>query len=293
MPNIDVVGIGCHIGSQLRSRSFRGATERLLLLVDRLDEPASGCGISMSAAALASATRTNRRRRPRRSRSPRSAGGRTPSSSTRRSIVGNAGVLLTRWVLKARVPRGRRRDERPDPAGPVRGLARGAAVRESASLRAFTTLSGRCARAPTSSPRATGGPRGRPARVMSCGAYAMAMSSNYNTRPRAAGLVRGARAIGAPPRIGRRVVCPGAHSGLTIARSMTTATPPFRPCSDLRRPDRRRASRRISMPAERAARKELAKSAAKGRVRRCSSRRRRCSRARWRSMRKSSARSRT
>jgi hypothetical protein len=57
-------------------------------------------------------------------------------------------------------------------------------------------------------------------------AYGMAMSSNYNTRPRAAEvLVSGARAHLVRRReIGRGAVCPRPHSGLTIARFMTTAT---------------------------------------------------------------------
>ena len=64
---------------------------------------------------------------------------------------------------------------------------------------------------------------------MSAGAYGMAMSSNYNSRPRAAEvLVDGVSGPpGARPRNRRAAVCPRAHSGLTIVGFMTTTSRRF------------------------------------------------------------------
>ena len=110
-------------------------------------------------------------------------------------------------------PRGRRRDERPDPPCAVRRLARGAARAQQAEIggdRSFTTSSARCARARISSPGTAPSRRGRATCSRSCrpAPTRMAMSSNYNTRPRAAEVMvrRRRRAPGAAARARRGTV---------------------------------------------------------------------------------------
>ena len=109
--------------------------------------------------------------------------------------MGNAGVLLTR--VEYVKPGAARNFLVVDAAmnDLIRPALYGAwhdvePVRERNPRRAtlFTTLSARCARAPTFSPRsAASRPReGDLLAMMSAGAYGMSMSSNYNSRPRAA-----------------------------------------------------------------------------------------------------------
>ena len=111
-----------------------------------------------------------------------------------RLIAGNAGVLLSRVIYRKhgrgpRLPDRRRRHERPDPPGDVRGLARHRAGRRAAGRRrprARSTSSARSARPATPS-RSPGRCR-RSAEddlvaFRSAGAYGAVMASEYNSRP--------------------------------------------------------------------------------------------------------------
>lgn len=64
LPNLDVIGIDCHIGSQLTdSTPLIDALDQLLALVDQLSEDGIlACAMSTSAADWASATPTKHRR---------------------------------------------------------------------------------------------------------------------------------------------------------------------------------------------------------------------------------------
>jgi diaminopimelate decarboxylase len=208
MRNIEVVGIGCHIGSlQAEPAPFVAAAERLVALVDRLEaagvtlkhvDVGGGIGIRYKdeaqqpiAAFVAGALAALGKRE------------KTLVLDPGRAIVGNAGVLLARVEY---VKPGATRNFvvvdaamndliRPPLYGawhdvkPVREPESGAPgsvydvvgpVCESADFlakdRKLTAREGDCLA------------------IMSAGAYGMVMSSNYNSRPRAAEvLVDGAR----------------------------------------------------------------------------------------------------
>jgi diaminopimelate decarboxylase len=200
LPAVEVIGIGCHIGSLLQdSAPFVAAAERLVALVDRLAEAGTslrhidlGGGIGIRyrdekpqpPAAFVAGALAALGRRPH-----------TVVLDPGRSIVGNAGVLLTRveyvkpgpaksfLVVDAamndlirpalygawhEVLPVRKLDDRPasdvyDVVGPVCESGDFLARERRLSARPGDLLA-----------------------VMSAGAYAMVMSSNYNTRPRAA-----------------------------------------------------------------------------------------------------------
>jgi diaminopimelate decarboxylase len=209
LPQLEVVGIGCHIGSLMASAGpFIDAAARLLALVQRLEAG----GIRLAHIDLGGGFGIRYR-----DESPAPIGefldgalgvlaGRQEKLivDPGRAIVGNAGVLLTRveyvkpgaeksflvvdaamndlirpalygaWheVLPIRQAQGAAAQEVYDIVGPVC---------ESAD---FLAKDRRLAARP-----------GELLAVMSAGAYAMVMSSNYNSRPRAAEvLVDGARA---------------------------------------------------------------------------------------------------
>ena len=110
----------------------------------------------------------------------------------------------------AQFRRRRRRDERPAAPGALRRVARQSirCARAQATLRGTGTSSGRSARAATSwrSTASSRSPRTTCSPSATAGAYAMAMSSNYNARPRACEvLVDGASVhLDSPPRDDRR-----------------------------------------------------------------------------------------
>ncbi len=200
LPGVDIVGIGCHIGSQLADvKPFIAAVERLALLADRIEaagvrlrhiDVGGGIGI---------------RYKDESPQSPREfVAGTLSALGSRahtlildpgRSVVGNAGALLTRVEY---VKPGQARNfvvvdaamndlVRPALYGawhdvwPTKEPESGAAgtvydivgpICESADFLAKDrTLSVR---------------EGDFLALMSAGAYAMSMSSNYNSRPRAA-----------------------------------------------------------------------------------------------------------
>ena len=200
LPGVDVRGIDCHIGSQITDLVRRASRPpaKMFGLVDRLAadgialdhvDLGGGLGIryrdeeTIDPYAYALAIRQVARRAPR-----------TSSCSSRAGfLVGDAGVLLTRVMyLKpgagARLRDRRCGDERPPAACALRRVACGrAGASGRRRRRGAGTSSGRCARAPISwrttacsrSPTATFSPCAPPART------AFAMSSNYNSRPRA------------------------------------------------------------------------------------------------------------
>jgi diaminopimelate decarboxylase len=209
MPEISVRGIGCHIGSQLLdSAPYAEAAERLVALADRVEargialahvDFGGGIGIRYDDAQpqpvaefVAAAVRA--------------LGGRdkTLIVDPGRSIVGNAGALLTRVE---HVKRGAGRNFIIVDAA-MNDLIRPALydawhdvrpVREAESRPAaavYDVVGPVCESGDfLARERALEVGEGELLAVMSAGAYGMAMSSNYNSRPRAAEvLVRGAEA---------------------------------------------------------------------------------------------------
>jgi diaminopimelate decarboxylase len=209
MQGIEVTGIGCHIGSLLNeSAPFVAAAERLVALVDRLEvrgirlqhmDVGGGFGIRYKdevpqpvARFVAGALAALGGRKLRLILDPG------------RSIVGNAGVLLTRVEY---VKPGATRNFlvvdaamndliRPPLYGawhevrPVRQAEQGAAPAVYDVVGPVCESGDFLARERRLSARP-----GDLLAVMSAGAYGMVMSSNYNTRPRAAEvLVSGAQA---------------------------------------------------------------------------------------------------
>lgn len=217
MPEISVRGIGCHIGSQLMdSAPYAAAAERLVGLADRIEargigiahlDFGGGVGIRYADAQPQPVSQFMTAAR-------QALGSRKKQLivDPGRSIVGNAGVLLTRvehvkhgemrnfviadaamndlvrpalydaWHEVRPV-----RETEPCPRGEAESRAGGAVydvvgpVCESGDFLARD--------------RALSVREGDLLAVMSAGAYGMAMSSNYNSRPRAAEvLVRGGEA---------------------------------------------------------------------------------------------------
>ena len=200
LQNLELVGIGCHIGSLLQeSGPVVDATRRLLELVERLEaagirlrhiDVGGGAGIRYKDEApqppaqfLAGVL---------------AAIGKRPHTvivDPGRSIVGNAGVLLTRveYVKSRHIVVDAAMNDLIRPAlygawhevKPVRESPPGDAV--------YDIVGPVCESADfLAKERRLSAREGDLLAVMSCGAYAMAMSSNYNSRPRAAEvLVRG------------------------------------------------------------------------------------------------------
>ena len=208
LPEVELVGIGCHIGSQMTSAApFVDAAGRIAALADRLARAGTalkhidiGGGIGIRyrdetpepiGAFLDGALGMLAGRRE------------TLIVDPGRSIVGNAGVLLTRVEYA-----------KPGPAknflvvdAAMNDLIRPAlygawhdvrAVRESAAQAAVYDIVGPVCESADflAKERSLSAPReGDLLALMSAGAYGMAMSSNYNSRPRAAEvLVDGASA---------------------------------------------------------------------------------------------------
>jgi len=207
LAHVEPIGIGCHIGSMLQdSAPFVAAAERLLALVDRLEragirlkhvDVGGGIGIRYKdevpeppAAFVAGIL---------------AALGKRPHAvffDPGRSIVGNAGVLLTRVEY---VKPGPAKSFLVIDAGMndlIRPALYGAwhdvrAVKESSAQGAVYDIVGPVCESADflAKERRLAAGEGDLLAIMSCGAYAMAMSSNYNTRPRAAEvLVKGGEA---------------------------------------------------------------------------------------------------
>jgi diaminopimelate decarboxylase len=203
MPGIEVVGVGCHIGSQLtQAAPFAEAAARTAALADRLERSGirlqhidigGGIGIryhdekqepvgSFLAAALG--VLAGRKE--------------TVIVDPGRSIVGNAGVLLTQVeYVKPRflvVDAAMNDLIRPALYGAWHEVR---TVKESSAAEAVYDIVGPVCESGDflAKERRLAAAEGDLLAIMSCGAYAMAMSSNYNSRPRAAEvLVKGGEA---------------------------------------------------------------------------------------------------
>jgi diaminopimelate decarboxylase len=193
LPNIQVIGIGCHIGSMLQEAApFVAAAERLVALVDRLEAAGirlqhidfgGGIGIRYKDEAPQPAGRFI-------SEALRTVGKRPHKVifDPGRAIVGNAGVLLTRVeYVKPRflvVDAGMNDLIRPALYGAWHEVK---TVKESAPAEDVYDIVGPvCETADfLAKGRRVAAAEGELLAIMSCGAYAMVMSSNYNTRPRA------------------------------------------------------------------------------------------------------------
>jgi diaminopimelate decarboxylase len=198
MPGIEVVGIGCHIGSQLtQAAPFAEAAARVAALVERLERSGihlrhidigGGIGIRYRdekqepvGGFLAAALGMLARRKE------------TVIVDPGRSIVGNAGVLLTRVEY---VKPGPARSFLIVDAG-MNDLIRPALysawhdvrpVKESTAAGVVYDVVGPVCESADflAKERRLAAAQGDLLAIMSCGAYAMVMSSNYNSRPRAA-----------------------------------------------------------------------------------------------------------
>jgi diaminopimelate decarboxylase len=209
MPGIEVRGIGCHIGSLMSEAApYVAAAERVIALVDRIEAASTrlshvdfggGIGIRYQdekpepvAAFVSGALRALGERRHMAVFDPG------------RSIVGNAGVLLTR--VEYAKPGAARNYLVVDAAmnDLIRPPLYGAwheirAVRKAESgspERVYDVVGPVCESADfLAKERRLAAGAGDLLAIMSAGAYGMSMSSNYNSRPRAAEvLVDGSRA---------------------------------------------------------------------------------------------------
>jgi len=198
MPHLKIVGVGCHIGSQLTTVApFTAALEKLLGLIDRLAaehidiahiDLGGGLGIryhnetppSVSDYARALLAGLGARRQK-------------IVLEPGRSLVGNAGILLARVeYLKRGVPH----DFAVLDAA-MNDLMRPALYGAWHDIRPVQTRPGQGRRYEIVGPVCESGDflghdrelnlaEGDLAAIMTAGAYGMTMSSNYNTRPRAA-----------------------------------------------------------------------------------------------------------
>ena len=207
MPELEVLGIGCHIGSLLAEAApFVAAAERLVALIDRLEatgvrlkhiDLGGGIGIRYRdeapqpiAAFVTGALAALGNRKHKLVLDPG------------RSIVGNAGLLLTR--VEYVKPGAARSFLVVDAA--MNDLIRPPlydawhevkTVRQSTPGQTVYDIVGPVCESGDflAKDRSLAAGEGDLLAIMSAGAYGMAMSSNYNSRPRAAEvLVRGARA---------------------------------------------------------------------------------------------------
>jgi diaminopimelate decarboxylase len=198
--HIDPIGIGCHIGSLLADPApWIEAAERVIELADRVER----MGVSLAHIDVGGGIGIRYRDEPGRSVAEFVAGALRALGARRhrlivdpgRSIVGNAGVLLTRVEY---VKRGPERSFLVVDAA-MNDLLRPAlydawhevrTVREpaaGAALGTYDVVGPICESADfLGKDRRLAATAGDLLAVMSAGAYAMSMSSNYNARPRAA-----------------------------------------------------------------------------------------------------------
>jgi diaminopimelate decarboxylase len=193
MRNVQIIGIGCHIGSLLQeSAPFVASAERLVALVDRLE--AAGIGLKHIDVGGGIGIRYK-------DEAPQppaafvagvlAAIGKRPHSvifDPGRSIVGNAGVLLTRveYVKPGFLVVDAAMNDliRPPLYGAWHEVK---TVKESAPGGAVYDIVGPVCESADflAKDRKLAAAEGDLLAIMSCGAYAMVMSSNYNSRPRA------------------------------------------------------------------------------------------------------------
>jgi diaminopimelate decarboxylase len=200
MREVELVGIGCHIGSLLlEAAPFVAAVERLLELIDRLEaagirlrhlDVGGGIGIRYRdeapqpvAAFVAGTLAALGKRRQQLVFDPG------------RSIVGNAGVLLTRveyvkpgtarsFLVVDAAMNDLIRPPLYDAWHEVRPVKQ---VESGAAAAVYDIVGPVCESADfLARERRLAAREGDLLAIMSAGAYAMAMSSNYNSRPRAA-----------------------------------------------------------------------------------------------------------
>jgi diaminopimelate decarboxylase len=197
LSGVEVIGIGCHIGSQLPSAApFVDAAGRIVALVERL----AGSGIKLRHIDLGGGIGIRYRdekQEPVASFLDGALGllaGRTESLilDPGRSIVGNAGVLVTRveYVKPGNAKNFLVVDAAMNDL--IRPALYGAwhevrTVRESAPGSAVYDVVGPVCESGDflARERTLAAREGELLAIMSCGAYTMAMSSNYNSRPRA------------------------------------------------------------------------------------------------------------
>jgi diaminopimelate decarboxylase len=198
MPNVELVGIGCHIGSLLQDTApFVAAAERLIAVVDRLE----GAGIRLKHIDVGGGIGIRYKDEAPQPPGAFVAGVLAALGERRhavildpgRSLVGNAGVLLTR--VEYVKPGAAKSFLVVDAAmnDLIRPALYGAwhevrAVKESAAgMAVYDVVGPVCESADfLAKDRTLAAQAGDLIAIMSSGAYAMAMSSNYNTRPRAA-----------------------------------------------------------------------------------------------------------
>jgi diaminopimelate decarboxylase len=194
LPGIELVGIGCHIGSMLQdSAPFVAAAERLGELVERLERSGIRLGHIDVGGGMGIRYKDEAPQPP----SAFVAGvlgalgkrSHTVIFDPGRSIVGNAGLLLTRVeYVKPRflvVDAAMNDLIRPALYGAWHDVK---TVRESAPDAAVYDIVGPVCESADflAKERRLGAAQGDLLAILSCGAYGMVMSSNYNSRPRAA-----------------------------------------------------------------------------------------------------------
>ena len=209
LPGIEVVGIGCHIGSLLADAApFVAAAQRLVALVDRLE----GEGIPLKHVDFGGGIGIRYKDEKPQPIDTFVAGALAALGKRRqlavfdpgRSLVGNAGVLVTRIeYLKpgasrnfAVVDAAMNDLVRPPLYGAWHDVLPVREVESGAAQRVYDVVGPVCESADfLAKDRRLAVDAGDLLAIMSAGAYGMVMSSNYNSRPRAAEvLVRGDRA---------------------------------------------------------------------------------------------------
>jgi diaminopimelate decarboxylase len=207
MGEVEVIGIGCHVGSMLaQAAPYVAAAERLVALVDRLE----AAGVRLRHVDVGGGVGIRYRDETPQPIAEFIAGARAALGARRhtlvvdpgRSIVGNAGLLLTR--VEYVKPGAAKNFLVVDAAmnDLIRPPLYGAwhevkPVRESGPAPAVYDIVGPVCESGDflARDRRLGAGEGDLLALLSAGAYGMAMSSNYNSRPRAAEvLVRGSRA---------------------------------------------------------------------------------------------------
>jgi diaminopimelate decarboxylase len=194
MGNVEAIGIGCHIGSLLQdSAPFVAAAERLVALLDRLE----GAGIRLRHLDVGGGIGIRYKDESPQPPASFVAGVLAAIGSREhqlildpgRSIVGNAGVLLTRveYVKPGFLVVDAAMNDliRPALYGAWHEVK---AVKESGAAEGVYDVVGPVCESADfiAKGRRLAARQGDLLAVMSCGAYAMVMSSNYNSRPRAA-----------------------------------------------------------------------------------------------------------
>jgi diaminopimelate decarboxylase len=208
MPAIEVIGIGCHIGSQLAEPApLLAAVERLTALADRIEAGGVRLRHIDIGGGLGIRYKDEEQRPPREFIAGvlRLLGARrqTLIVDPGRSIVGNAGVLLTRVeYVKPGAPRSFLVTDaamndliRPSLYGAWHDVR--PVMESSARPNVYDIVGPVCESADfLAKDRSLAAREGDLLAIMSAGAYGMVMSSNYNSRPRAAEvLVDGAESL--------------------------------------------------------------------------------------------------